>query len=129
MFGITRRVAEEYGYKGAMRKLSLETAKSISKKLYWIPQQCDQLPPLIAFHIFDTAFHGGCPVLWSQKITGTKQDGIMGVATIAAIRSMNPDKFIRHFLSFRLEYLANLPGWKTFGEGWANRIASNLRQD
>ena len=129
MYGITIEVARKNGYTGSMKRLSLSIAKSIAKAEYWNVLNCHQMPPLIAFHIFDTAYHGGHPANWAQEILGQKVDGIVGAATIAAIRQVNPHFFIRKFNAKRLTYLTSLKIWPSFGRGWVRRIANNLEID
>lgn len=125
-FGITERVAREWGYKGDMRELPLETAKQIAKTWYWDKYSCDQLPELIAFHVFDTAYNGGYPVKWLQEALGVNADGIIGAKTIAAARACDPWKVIALFNAKRLVYLTNLNNWPHNSRGWARRIATNL---
>jgi lysozyme family protein len=50
----------------------------------------------------------------------------MGPNTIAAIKAADPRTFCLTFLARRLQYLAGLKTWPTFGRGWSNRIASNM---
>lgn len=126
MFGITFRVARANGYAGAMRDLPRETAKAIAKKCYWDPARCDEMDPRVAFQVFDTAYNGGQPVKWLQEAVGATPDGVMGPATLAALRAVDPLKVVMRFNARRLKYLGNLKTWPTFGHGWANRVAENL---
>lgn len=125
-YGITQRVARSWGYTGAMKDLPIETAKSIAKAWYWTPQRCDQLPPAIAFHVFDAAYHGGSPVLWLQAVVGTPADGMPGPKTIAAVRAMNPAELVMGFNRRRLEYLTKLKNWPENARGWTLRIVRNM---
>lgn len=124
--GVTEKVARAWGYKGDMRDLPLDTAKQIAKKNYWDAYQCDQLPDLIAFHVFDTAYNGGYPAKWLQEAIGVTADGIIGARTIAAARSADPWKVIALFNAKRMHYLTNLNNWPHNAKGWARRIATNL---
>lgn len=126
MFGITARVARANGYLGAMLDLPLSTAKAIAKKSYWDVARCDDLEPRLAFQVFDTVYNGGQPVKWLQQAAGAVPDGVMGPATLAALRQADPLKIIMRFNAYRLKYMGNLKTWPTFGHGWANRIADNL---
>lgn len=127
-FGITKRVAVVNGYTGPMKSLSLETAKSIAKKVYWDPLHLDEFDPRIAFQLFDTNYNGGQTVRWAQGAAGAAVDGKMGPMTIAAIRMADPHAFILSFNAQRILYLTNLATWSTFGKGWSRRIASNLQR-
>ena len=110
-WGITARVA---------------IAKSIAKSEYWDKYQCDQYDSRVAFQVFDAAYNGGAVVHWLQYASGTTQDGIIGAQTVAAVRATDPLKLIMRFDALRLEYLAQLWNWPSFGKGWCNRIAGNL---
>lgn len=127
MWGVTLRVARASGYEGAMKELPREVAERIAKKLYWDPLFLDQFDPRVAFQILDTNYNGGHPVLWMQGASGTKADGIMGPATIAAVKATDPLKFILRWNALRLRYFTSLGTWPTFGKGWANRISDNLK--
>ncbi len=128
MYGITAQVARTHGYRGDMRDLPLAEAKRIAKAEYWDDCQCDQLAPEIAFQIFDAAYNSG-PVTaaqWVQRAVGVNPDGQIGAKTIAAVRGMSQEKFGLRFNALRLQYLAKLQAWPSFGRGWCNRIALNL---
>jgi lysozyme family protein len=127
MYGITKRVAVANGYTGNMRDLPLATAKTIAKVQYWDRFACDQLPYAIAFQVFDTAYNGGHPAQWLQQAVGTVADGVIGAATIGAVRSSDLWKVLALFNASRLEYLASLKQ-QEFADGRMNRIAANLRK-
>lgn len=126
MWGVTARVARAYGYMGPMRELPRETAKAIAKKLYWDPLHLDEFDPRVAFQIFDANYNGGHPVIWMQGAAGAKVDGLMGPATIDAVKAADPLRFILRWNSLRLRFYTSLRTWLTFGKGWVNRIANNL---
>jgi len=126
MWGVTARVARSFGYTGAMKDLPLETAMRIAKEKYWDPLHLDELDPRVAFQIFDANYNGGLVVLWMQKASGAQADGRFGPATMAAVKSADPMKFILRFVAYRLRYLRNLPTWSTFSRGWTDRMATNL---
>jgi len=126
MWGVTARVARAAGYAGAMKDLPRDTAKTIAKRLYWDPLQLDQFDPRVAFQIFDANYNGGHPVIWMQGAAGAKVDGIIGPATIAAVQSIDPLRFILRWNALRLSYFTSLATWPTFGKGWSRRIANSL---
>lgn len=126
MYGITLKVARAWGYLGPMKDLSLDTAKQIARANYWKPYYCDQLPPAIAFHVFDTAFHGGSPIRWLQSAIGATPDGIVGSKTIAAIRSAHPAEVVMAFTRKRAEYLMGLKNWPQNAKGWTARLMRNM---
>ena len=128
MWGVTERVARRHGYQGPMRELPLDQAKAIARAEYWDPHLCDQFDARIAFVLFDAAYNGGPAARWLQQAVGTAQDGVIGAQTIGAARASDPLAVVQRMTAYRLQYLAGLPGWITFGRGWARRIANNLLQ-
>lgn len=128
MWGVTERVARAWGYTGAMQDLPLGTAKAIAKKNYWDPYQCDQFDPRVAFQLFDAAYNGGRPAQWLQQAAGVATDGVIGPITISAVRAADPLKIVILFNASRIVYYTSLGTWESFGKGWANRIANNLRR-
>jgi lysozyme family protein len=128
MFGVTARVARAWGYAGDMKDLPLETAKAIAKKNYWDAYQCDQFDPRIGFQVFDAAYNGGHPAQWLQQAAGVTADGVIGSITVGAVRAADPMKLIILFNASRLLYYTSLATFESFGKGWANRIAGNLRR-
>jgi lysozyme family protein len=128
MWGVTARVARANGYIGAMKDLPLDTAKAIARKLYWDPYQCDQFDARVAFQIFDAAYNGGHAAQWLQQAAGVDVDGVIGEVTVAAVRAADPMKIVVLFNASRIFYYTALSTWESFGKGWANRIANNLRR-
>lgn len=128
MWGVTERVARAWGYTGDMQALPLDTAKQIAKKNYWDPYQCDQFDPRIGFQVFDAAYNGGHPAQWLQQAAGVPADGVIGAITAAAVRASDPLKLVILFNASRILYYTSLGTWDSFGKGWTNRIANNLRR-
>lgn len=103
-FGITEAVARENGYKGNMKDLPLEFAKSIYKKQYWLEPRFDQvnaLSPSVAEELLDTGVNCGpnfakpllqraLNLLNNQGRAGwpdLKVDGVYGSATLGALKT------------------------------------------
>lgn len=60
MYGITKRVARKYGYKGKMKDLPLDFAKNIYKVGYWNILKLDKVSDQgIANELFDTSVNMG----------------------------------------------------------------------
>jgi lysozyme family protein len=128
MWGVTERVARAHGYAGDMRELPQEFARQIAKTEYWNPYQCDQFDPRIGFQVFDAAYNGGEPARWLQQAAGVTADGVIGAQTVAAVRAADPLKVVMLFNASRILYYTGLGAWDSFGKGWTNRIANNLRR-
>ena len=62
-----------------------------------------------------------------QKAVGVRPDGVLGPKTRAAALSTHDGDLVLLVLADRLEFMSSLSVWKTFGRGWAKRIALNLR--
>lgn len=122
MWGVTARVARDDGYVGPMRDLPLERAKGIARREYWDAWKCDQLPPLLAFQVFDTAYNGGRPAHWLQQALGVTADGIIGAKTIAAARSADQLAVAMRFNELRAEYMMSLKNWPANSRGWTRRL-------
>lgn len=129
-FGITEAVARVYGYKDRMEDLPLDTARNIYKDMYWDKVRADDLPEGIRYDLFDAAVNSGAAqaIRWLQAACGATVDGIVGPATISAAKTAEPVLLSRRYSGLRLAFLTTLPGWATFGKGWARRIASILTQ-
>ena len=126
-YGVTKRVAENYGYTGSMRDIPLSVVKDIYRSLYWTPCQCSSLPESVRFDVFDGAVNSGVKrsVKWLQKSCGATVDGIVGMETIRLANSSSGLK--ARYNGERLAFLTELGHWDDFGRGWARRVADNLR--
>ena len=128
-WGITKTVAVANGYAGDMRSMPKDTAKGIYKKMYWDKLQCDQLPFVVAFQLFDAGVnHGNSQaVKFLQRALSVVDDGVIGAKTIAATNSLDDLQIVMLFNAERIEFYAALKTFSTFGKGWMRRIASNLK--
>lgn len=102
-YGITEAVARANGFKGNMKDLPLDTAKSIYKKQYWVQPRFDQvnaLSSLVAEELLDTGVNCGTgfakPILQRALNLLNNQgkggwpdlavDGVYGPATLNALK-------------------------------------------
>lgn len=102
-WGVTERVAREFGYRGHMRDLPRELAEEIAKKKYWDVMSLDDIAPLsykVAYELFDTGYNTGTtrPSTWLQRaLNGLNNrerlyqdlnvDGRIGPITISMLRA------------------------------------------
>lgn len=128
-WGITKRVARAFGYQDDMKSLPRELAREIYYQEFWIRANCDRYHPAIGFQLFDIAVnHGiGTAIRMLQRAAEVADDGIVGPITLKAIKGMPPGETVNRLNAERLEFYTKLTTWGTFGRGWANRVASNLR--
>ena len=128
-WGVTKRVAREYGYYGDMRQLPKSTANQIAEKLYWNAIHGDKLDKSVAWQVMDAAYNHGNrnAIRMLQRAVGVSDDGIIGNITLSAVNNMDKNDVILRFNAERLEFYTKLRTFGSFGRGWANRVAGNLR--
>ena len=128
-WGITKTVAVANGYAGDMRTMPKEAAKCIYKKMYWDKLQCDQLPFVVAFQLFDAGVNHGNShaVKFLQRALSVADDGVIGAKTIAAVSKLEDLQIVLLFNVERINFYTNLKTFSTFGKGWIRRVASNLK--
>jgi lysozyme family protein len=108
--------------------LTRDQAKAIYFKDFWQQLGADCLPS-IRFQVFDFAVNSGIStaIRKLQQALGVADDGIFGPRSRSALASKSEADVLMLFLAARLEFMASLKAWDTFGRGWARRIATNLR--
>lgn len=123
-FGIA---ANTYGHLD-IKNLTLDDAKSIYYKDWWLKLSADQIDGAIAYQMWDFAVNAGMGTAKKtlQRAVGVNADGIIGPATIKATNSMPVNDVLLRFNAQRLRYYTSLSTWPTYGKGWTNRVAGNL---
>jgi len=124
-FGITKAVAVENGYRGAMRNIPIGVVQNIYRKKYWDAVHGDDLPYPLALVLFDFAVNSGPSraIKTLQAALGLTRDGVIGPKTLFAATLAQPKSLAEEVLDLRLRFLKNLSTWSTFGKGWARRVA------
>jgi lysozyme family protein len=99
-------------------------AEAIYRRDYWAQLHGDELPRAIALVGFDAAVNAGArrSIIWLQQAAGCAADGVLGPATLAALRHADPGTIAHEALARRLDFSARLPAWHNFGLGWARRL-------
>lgn len=108
--------------------LTRDGAKAIYFTDFWIP--CGQfLDDGVQYQMFDAAVNHGMQtaIRMLQRAVGVADDGHWGPHSQSQYDSMEEHDVIFRFLAERLEYMAKLLRFDTFGRGWSKRIAQNLR--
>jgi len=123
-YGISKRAYPSI----RIASLTIDEAKTIYKKDYWIPAGCESVPDELRFDLFDMAVNSGVKqaIKTLQKSCGANVDGILGPKTLMIINSFNPYKLKVKLNCERLLFFTELSNWNSFGKGWAKRIANNL---
>lgn len=137
--GIGKLNGTKYGISAAaypaldIKNITLDHAKEIYKRDYWLKYHCEKVPSDARFSYFDALVNSGSgskvkqgAVIWLQKALGVAADGIIGNNTIAALNSANGLKLAMMFNGYRLMFLTQLNSWGVYGKGWAVRVAKNL---
>lgn len=107
--GVTQATYDAYRRQNAwptrsVRDISTAEVRDIYHKQYWVRAGCDQItPPALALCVFDASVNSGVG---------------------AALKWLQQTRDWPTYQALRLEFLANLSHWPTFGKGWARRIAA-----
>lgn len=123
-FGISKRAYPALDIKS----LTLDHAKALYRRDYWIPAGCDRAPEPLRFDLLDMAVNSGvkAAIMTLQGALGVTRDGLIGPATLSALARHDPAAVQARFNGARLQMMTELVTWPTFGKGWARRIAANL---
>lgn len=123
-FGISKRAYPDVD----IASLTVDQAKAIYKRDYWDRARCSELPPTVAFQVFDTAVNSGIgqSIRFLQRAVGVADDGNVGPLTMNAVRRLDAEVVAARFNGHRLDFMTRLSTWDVFGKGWARRVAKNL---
>lgn len=108
--------------------LTLEDAKAIYWRDWWLKIGADVLPPAVSFQLWQFAVNAGMGTARRglQYAVGVAQDGHIGPLTLAAVARTELNDILMRFNAFVLEHYTSLSTWQTYGKGWARRVAGNL---
>jgi len=120
-----------------IKNLTVDRAKEIYYKNYWLPSYCQELItlnfPLTAIVLFDTGINCGCKTskILLQKAIGVEADGMIGKQTINGLKLYKDLDMCNRLLDRRKEYydliITKNIKLGVFKKGWYNRI-NNLRK-
>ena len=120
-----------------IKNLTVDRAKEIYYKNYWLPSYCQELIALnfslTAIVLFDTAINCGCKTskILLQKAIGVEADGMIGKQTVNGLKLYKDLDMCNRLLDRRKEYydliITKNKKLETFRKGWYNRI-NNLRK-
>ena len=111
-----------------IKSLTLEQAKAIYYRDWWLKIRADELHSAVAYQMWDFAINAGMGTARRalQYAAGVAQDGQIGPLTMAAIKRAELNDLLLKFNAFRLRHYTSLSTWPTYGKGWTNRVAGNL---
>jgi lysozyme family protein len=135
--GVGQRRGTKFGISAAaypstdIASLTIDAAQTIYRRDYWVRILGPTLPPRLALLAFDAAVNNGVDraARWLQASVGTEIDGDLGPQTVAAIaqRTATADEITNVCIEFqaqRVNFMATLPTWRSFGLGWARRLCA-----
>lgn len=107
-----------------LKALTTAQAGTVYRRFYWDAVMGNDLPDGVDYAVFDFAVNSGPKraAQFLQRIVGAADDGVIGPATIKAVKAMDGHKVIAALLDARLAWLKTLGTFKTFGNGWASRV-------
>jgi len=111
-----------------IKNLTREQASEIYFRDFWKPVLLTVPHDSVRFQLFDAAInHGvGNATRMLQRAVGVADDGHWGPMSRNAYHAMSENDVLLRFLAYRLKFFTKLSTFKTFGGGWANRVADNL---
>ena len=112
-----------------IKNLTLAQAKAIYKKDWWDKLGADGMHSAIVFQLWDFAINAGKSraIKELQQAVGVPADGIIGPQTLASVNSHDLNDVILSLTAERLKFYTSLSTFKTYGKGWTNRVADNLK--
>lgn len=107
-----------------VRNITPEEVSAIYRRDYWDKVKGDDLPAGVGYAVFDFAVNSGVSRAsrFLQKVVGVAQDGVIGPATIAAVKALPPVTVIDRLCDDRMAFLRGLGTFSTFGKGWTRRV-------
>lgn len=109
-----------------LEKIEVEEVIEIYRSQFWNTVRGDDLPTGVDWAVFDFSVNSGPgrAVLTLQELLQVKQDGIIGVMTLSAIKSYSGGEFelIANLSDARLQFMKTLQNWPYNKNGWTQRV-------
>ena len=128
--GVTQRTYDFYRRRRGqeprnVRQITDAEVEAIYRGQYWNAVKADDLPPGVAYCVFDAAVNSGPgqAARWLQRQIGAGVDGVVGNETITKAREADPVALINGYCDSRLAFMKRLKHWSTFKNGWTRRVA------
>lgn len=132
--GIIEEEARDFGYKGDMQDLTIDFAKNIYLKKYYLENKLDKVAnDKVALSICDWAVNSGKNGIKNAQIAinqitnaNLDVDGIIGNKTLEALNTVDPEKFLEVYHNLQRIYyrskVADDKAQERFLTGWLNRV-------
>lgn len=114
-------------------RIADDEIRDIYFRQYWLPIRGDELPPGLDVKTFDMAVNAGIATgaRCLQRAVGTKVDGHIGEATLAAAKQQfaaNPNAVLQRLHDEREAYYKQCRTYWKHGPGWLRRNDLTLRE-
>jgi lysozyme family protein len=119
-FGISKRAYPDED----IPNMTLERAKEIYSRDYWLVLRCDAMPWPLSLFVFDCGVNQGVmrATMLLQTTLRVKTDGEIGPVTLAAIAAANQRELAATFMGYRAISYSKTGGFAIYGRGWFNRL-------
>lgn len=109
-----------------IKNLTIEQAKEIYHRDYWLKSKCDRLPDPLSMMVFDYAVNSGSrqAIRDLQRSLCVAADGIIGNQTIGAAHSKPLKPVIENYYNRRMNLFMANPNWAKYKNGWSRRALS-----
>jgi lysozyme family protein len=116
-------IAKKFHPREDIKNMTLERAKEIYYKDYWIPAQCEKLEWPMSLYVFDAAVNQGVvpAVRMLQETVGTTPDGVIGPRTLAAVKAAGHEGELLYLVRRAFRYIGTI-NFNAFGRGWLKRL-------
>lgn len=121
-----RRYINPKGTVADLKKLTQAQAIKVYKAEYWDKVRGDDLPVGVDYAVADFGVNSGPSrgIKHLQRAVGVTEDGVIGPATMAAVKRVAPAVIVERITDSRMAFLRGLKTWDTFGKGWTSRVSS-----
>ncbi|UNM96725.1 hypothetical protein MMG00_02400 [Ignatzschineria rhizosphaerae] len=128
-YGITKRLANQYGYTKPMTDMTKNEAKEIYRLAFWNDSLASNIMNDAAFNIYLLSIHSGHKqaILILQRAVGVKDDGVAGVDTLNAISKANQALLIEALSYWTLDFYVIISPKTRYKylQGWRNRLQAS----
>lgn len=123
-----RRYVKPGGTIADLKAITNDQVATVYRRRFWDAVRGSELPDGVDFAVFDFAVNSGPSraIRYLQRVIGVKQDGVIGPATMAAVKSRMAATIINDLCDARLAFMKAIKKgtlWKTFGRGWSRRVS------
>jgi lysozyme family protein len=104
--------------------ITIDEAKDIYRREYWVKARCDAMPEMLQLPVFDCAVNCGVAATFKmlQRALGVTDDGKIGPVTLKAMAKAVPSELWTRFMAERALHYARSKQVDHFGRGWMRRL-------